>query len=739
MSQLVLDEHREAPATPDARDLSPQPTSPARRNAGARLRSGQLVEILTANEIVRTLDSNGRLDGLPFMPEMIRHCGKRYRVFRRADMTCVEGHGLRRMRSTVFLQDVRCDGAAHDGCERRCLIFWKEAWLKPVDEGEASTPREDKRYHEQTNAWFDLPTKEHDRYLCQSTLLVTASEDLPRWNVTPFLTQMRDGELTTARFVSIIALALLNLLRRFSGFKEVGRLTGPKSKSTKSSLGLRPGDWVRIKSRAQIKQTLDSASRNRGLLFETEMSEYAGQPFQMDFPISRMIHEETGKMLPLANTVALKGLTCQGLCAKNCPRSNYWFWREDWLERVPLASREGQTQLGSADPWVGPERREKAHSIGRIEVYDNPTDAWPAWTDLETVARASVYQTRKWLLPWIETVGRHSGIRPMIVVAYTADGSPSALFPFGVIEHHGVRLVSFLGGCDSNANLALIHPDTTFESDDMRSLLGVAAQKCALRPDAFVLLNQPVNWEGMTNPLALLPHQRSPSECHSATLVPHAADYADLRLSADARKKLRKKRKRLSGFGPVSHFVARSPDDVLDLVDTFFTQKLARFRERHITSVFDATETRQFILRACLAGISSGDPAIELHALKAGDRTVAIYAGTAHRNRFYAMFNSFDGDADVARTSPGDLLLMSMMQTMCDRGYSAFDLGIGEARYKSSWCDRSEPLFDTLWGITLKGHAYVQVESARLLLKRQLKQRRWAMKAVQILRRSAPH
>ena len=98
------------------------------------------------------------------------------------------------------------------------------------------------------------------------------------------------------------------------------------------------------------------------------------------------------------------------------------------------------------------------------------------------------------------------------------------------------------------------------------------------------------------------------------------------------------------------------------------------------------------------------------------------------------MINSFDPDPEIARTSPADLLLMSMMQTMCDRGYKVFDLGIGEARYKSSWCDRSEPLVDVLYGITLKGQAYVLGESAWLRMKRYVKQNEWAWKTVQKLR-----
>ena len=70
---------------------------------------GDLVEVRSEPEIAATLDAFGRLDGLPFMPEMVGYCGRRYRIHRRADETCVEGFGLRRMRGTVFLDDLRCE------------------------------------------------------------------------------------------------------------------------------------------------------------------------------------------------------------------------------------------------------------------------------------------------------------------------------------------------------------------------------------------------------------------------------------------------------------------------------------------------------------------------------------------------------------------------------------------------------------------------------------------------------
>src|SRR5215469_7953904 len=99
----------------------------------SRLRVGDWVEVRSKEEILRTLDSNGRLDGMPFMPEMLAFCGQRFPVYKSAHKTCdtvfpVRG---RRLEDAVHL-DTRCDGSAHGGCQASCLIFWKKAWLKPV-------------------------------------------------------------------------------------------------------------------------------------------------------------------------------------------------------------------------------------------------------------------------------------------------------------------------------------------------------------------------------------------------------------------------------------------------------------------------------------------------------------------------------------------------------------------------------------------------------------------------------
>ena len=98
------------------------------------LRPGDVVEVRSPAELA-TLGADGSLDGMPFMPEMARLAGRRFTVSRRVDKICdtIAATGSRRMRDTVYLEDLRCDGSGHGGCQAGCRIYWKRRG--PVDGG----------------------------------------------------------------------------------------------------------------------------------------------------------------------------------------------------------------------------------------------------------------------------------------------------------------------------------------------------------------------------------------------------------------------------------------------------------------------------------------------------------------------------------------------------------------------------------------------------------------------------
>ena len=114
------------------------------RNKSLTLRAGDIVEVRSANEILSTLDVNGTLDALPFMPEMLQYCGKRFRVYKSAHKSCdtiKDWMTMRGMTNAVHLEGLRCDGEAHGGCQAGCLLFWKVAWLKLVSGPELTGER----------------------------------------------------------------------------------------------------------------------------------------------------------------------------------------------------------------------------------------------------------------------------------------------------------------------------------------------------------------------------------------------------------------------------------------------------------------------------------------------------------------------------------------------------------------------------------------------------------------------
>src|SRR2546425_209689 len=96
------------------------------------LHAGELVEVRSEDEILATLDDSGRLNAMPFMPEMLKYCGKRFRVYKIAHKTCdnIQPWNVRQVKNAVHLTGVRCDGRAHGDCDAGCLIFWNAAWLK---------------------------------------------------------------------------------------------------------------------------------------------------------------------------------------------------------------------------------------------------------------------------------------------------------------------------------------------------------------------------------------------------------------------------------------------------------------------------------------------------------------------------------------------------------------------------------------------------------------------------------
>ena len=169
-----------------------------------RMLVGYWVAVRSESEILSTLDDNGTLDGLPFMPEMLSWCGKSFRIMRRVDRTCVADAGsLRRFPKgdVLILNGPRCDGNAHDGCKHGCRIFWKEAWLRPLaadDTGRQCADRDLKKLRTRLKVKSD----EH-HYFCQSTELLRSTKIGRRGGARERELRLQKFEMATSKFCEL--------------------------------------------------------------------------------------------------------------------------------------------------------------------------------------------------------------------------------------------------------------------------------------------------------------------------------------------------------------------------------------------------------------------------------------------------------------------------------------------------------------------------------------------------------
>ena len=232
--------------------------------------------------ITHTLDENGSLDGLPFMPEMAEMCGQRFRVMRQAEKTCFEvSHGAYTTReflnNDVFLlKGLRCSGTTHDGCQRLCAIFWKRAWLKKVEEGHASPAFSP---CEMALLTKKLKTKSSaTRYFCQST---AARESYP--------TGTHQAQEHHRKIPSRHTIRRCGRLGNDPAFDRAFRQKNEESVFRQTSIAwnlakdprrnpaLQPGEIVEIKTIEEMQATLDGDGRNRGLICDLELRKFCGR------------------------------------------------------------------------------------------------------------------------------------------------------------------------------------------------------------------------------------------------------------------------------------------------------------------------------------------------------------------------------------------------------------------------------------------------------------------------------
>lgn len=381
---------------------------------------------------------------------------------------------------------------------------------------------------------------------------------------------------------------------------------------------------------------------------------------------------------------------------------------------------------------VVPARKNAASAIV-AEVGQDFAAVADLWRAMAERGHATPYQSYSFCEGYFRHVEAPAGARAaLIVLRSKSSGEPLALLPLSVRRAGPFAIARFIGGKQSNFNMGVFAREAErLAPADVRAALLAAGRSAGI--DVFCLHSQPMEWQGFANPLVDSRDLASPSNGYKLQLEAEGEALLKRRQSKDTRKKLRQKEQKLGAMGALAYAKPVETAEISATFDAFLRLKAERFAAQGIVDPFSAPDVQAFLAEA-LIGRNGERPLLELHSLTLNGAPVAIFGGAAAGDRFSGLFTAFDATPDIARFSPGDILLSAMLKDCCARGLKTFDLGVGEAHYKDKICDETEVLVESFLPVSLAGRGLALAAAGQQKLKRAIKSSDLGKRAIAALR-----
>ena len=136
---------------------------------------------------------------------------------------------------------------------------------------------------------------------------------------------------------------LVNIFREAEHVKDRAQRSNARQ-SVVAALEAR--DLVRIRSREEIRATLDRWNQLRGCAFMEEMWRHCGTTHRVYKRVERFMDERDYLVKRCKSIVLLEGGVCEGTVDFGpCDRSCFYFWREEWLEKLHEPGFAGQAVI----------------------------------------------------------------------------------------------------------------------------------------------------------------------------------------------------------------------------------------------------------------------------------------------------------------------------------------------------------------------------------------------------------
>ena len=363
-----------------------------------------------------------------------------------------------------------------------------------------------------------------------------------------------------------------------------------------------------------------------------------------------------------------------------------------------------------------------------IEVFEDFQPLESQWRHLEGTGVCSVYQRYDWISNWANNVAEPARMEKRIVFGHH-NGSPLFILALGFRHRGPFTIATWLGDSHSNFHMGVYSKSfvQNVRPDDIRNVIKCITDNIG-HADILELCCQPVMWQGYTNPLTFLHWQES----HNHAFALDISDGLDAALNrksgARKRKKIRWQQNKLKPVGGATLRIAETEAQVNEFLDVSFSQMAKRFDQAGIWNRFEDEGVGSFMRELATLSLGKQEPELMIYGLEIDGKLRATFAGGVRNGQFSGCFISF-GEDEYSYISPGEMIIHLVIQDCVNKGFNTFDLGRGEERYKTSWCDTTIPMFETNIALTKRAFAFSAYERLKNSAKRLVRNNQvlWAL------------
>ncbi len=339
----------------------------------------------------------------------------------------------------------------------------------------------------------------------------------------------------------------------------------------------------------------------------------------------------------------------------------------------------------------------------------------PEWSTQKDRLYGSTTQQIAWVSHW----QRHVNTDCFCVVSRSAE-CLELVVTLEVVKQGPLKIALFPGGTHANENFPCISSE--FAQSNARECLGrLKAIVKEKRPDIdAIYLHRQVHFlNGLANPLLDLASATPTDIVLCFVLDPDFQVVLDARDGTKKQKKIRKAARRLEERGGWQYEIITNLDEARIALDRFFVLKAHRLAGKGILNVFAQAEVQTFFRAIFSQSLEQSTSEFELHVLKVAGEAAAITGNSILGDRLTVQFTAVD-DTDPS-VSHGEFHYFQMISNACARGIKTFSFGVGDERFKRSWCDIEIPQYNSAIALTLKGAAASQIDNLKTSAKRWVK------------------